>query len=713
LTLFNFSGFAQKFSSIESKIILNHRKNVEISRDNYGVPHINGKTDADAVFGLMFAQCEDDFYRIEKNYIEKLGWQAKLDSSKVYDDLFSKILFDQNEAKSEYLKAPKWLKDLLNAHATAINYFLSVNPQIKPLLIKHFEPWYPLLWTDGSIGAVNTADITVNDLKQYFGKADKLGFSKTNALDENYEQTGSNGFAIGPAKSLTGKAMLYINPHTTFYFRPEVHVKSQNGLNAYGAVTWGQFFVYQGFNEYCGWMHTSSNADVSDTFFETLKTVNNKTFFKLGQKWLPVKTKKIRVDFLSKGVLSTKYFTVNFTQNGPILGIRDGKPVSLRSFNRSQRSLEQSWLRTKAKGFDEYQAAMNLKANTSNNTVFADKNGNIAYWHGNYMPVRDPKLNWSLAQDGSLLTNKYQGLHDQNQMIWLKNPQAAWLQNCNSTPFTVAGTLSPKRENYPDYMAPDGENFRGITAVKLLGTAEKLDLESLIKLGYNTYLSAFEILIGELKNRKISSVDPETQEALDSLYAWNYHSAANSIATTLAIEWAQKLNANIRKVYVDQGQKDQVESTKEFIKNERPEVLVYALSKTLSDLKSKFGTWKKPWGEFNRFQRINEDDDYHNDGIASYPVAYASALWGALPSFNSKVFEATKLRYGYSGNSFVCAVEFGDKIRAKSLLAGGNNSDKNSPYFNNQGFNYSIGKFKDVYFYEEDIKQNTIKKYKP
>jgi acyl-homoserine-lactone acylase len=704
--------YGQSFGQIETNLWKKHSQNTIIKRDNWGIPHIEGKSDADAVFGLIYAQCEDDFDRIERNYIEKLGRNAELEGEgSLYGDLFNRILLDQYQAQKEYQTAEPWLKELLNAHAAGINYYLKKHPNITPKLLKHFEPWFALLWTDGSIGAINTAEITKEDVKEFFQNGFKTSFIQNE--ENEYQQTGSNGFAIAPEKSISGNAILYINPHTTFFYRPEVHMKSQTGLNTYGAVTWGQFFIYQGFNEHCGWMHTSSNADVADVFYETLKEVNGKTFFKIGKKWMPIQEKTFNLKCLIDGKTENKTFKVNYTQNGPIIAKKEGQFLSLQSYNRSKKSLIQSWQRTKAKGYADFLKTMNLKANTSNNTVFADKNGTIAYWHGDYMPRRDPAKNWGLPQDGSFIDSKHTGLHELSEIISLKNPSSNWIQNCNSTPFTAAGDASPKKGNYPAYMAPDGENFRGVRASKLLNSNEKLDIDGLIKLGYDNYLTAFEVLINGLKSRNFTISDAETQQVLDTLYKWDFRTSNNSIATTVAIEWAQKLNPVIRKIYIDQGEADQVQATQKFIETASFSDIILPLKEGYDMLKNNFGTWKKPWGEYNRFQRLSADDDSHLDSEKSIPVPYASALWGCLPSFNSKKYKNSTLRYGYSGNSFVCAVEFGKTVRAKSLLAGGNSGNVNEAYFNNQGENYSKGIFKDVLFYAKDVDKGTLKKYKP
>jgi acyl-homoserine-lactone acylase len=270
------NGYSQITSKTEINRLEKRAKQATIIRDNWGIAHVYGETDADAVFGMLYAQCEDDFMRVEMNYIEKLGRVSELNGkSNIYNDLEMRLLIDIDEAKKEYKTAKPWLKELLNAYADGINYYLYKNPLVKPQLLNFFEPWFPLLWTDGSIGAISTADLTTAELQDFYSK--QVVNSNFSYVEKPKEFTsGSNGFAIAPSKSISGNALLYINPHTTFYFRPEIHMVSNNNLNAYGAVTWGQFFIYQGFNEKLGWMHTSSNVDVADAYFEKIIKKGNR-----------------------------------------------------------------------------------------------------------------------------------------------------------------------------------------------------------------------------------------------------------------------------------------------------------------------------------------------------------------------------------------------------------------------------------------------------
>ena len=720
LLVFPIHLFSQSFSKEEIARWQKQAANVTIIRDNWGIPHIYGKTDADAVFGLLYAQCEDDFKRVEMNYIEKLGRMAEVKGeSELYNDLLIRLVIDSAAAVKDYNNSPAWLKKLCNAFADGVNYYLHKNPGTKVALLSRFKPWYPMLWTDGSIGAINTADVTASDLKTFYSGEPSVTMNEKDLVEE--ELTGSNGFAVSPKITESGNAILYINPHVTFYFRPEVHMVSEEGLDAYGAVTWGQFFVYQGFNKHCGWMHTSSDVDAADAYIEKVSKEGDRWVYEYDGKKMTMMQKRISISAKKGNGTETTNFNAFFTNHGPVMAKKNGQWITVKADNRILNGLIQCWQRTKARSFEEFKKTLDLKGNISNNTVYADAEGNIAYWHGNRVPVRDAKYDWSKPVDGSTPATEWKGYHSINETVFSINPSNGWVQNCNSTPFTVAGDNSPKKKDYPFYMAPDGENFRGVNATRVLSEEKKYNIDKLIKAGYDRRLAAFEVLIPALVSAFEKNVSYD-----DSLYAyligpisvlknWDYRTTENSIAATLAIEWGQKVWSTVLRTNVPGKEKpDQVDKAKYFADNAKPAELLQSLLSTINDLQNKFGRWQLPWGEINRFQRISSDiDNKFDDSRPSIPVGFAASTWGMLPSFVSRTFTGTKKRYGYNGNSFVCAVEFGKRIKARSLLTGGESGDPNSKHFADQGLMYSKGQFKDVLFYREDVLKHAEKTYHP
>ena len=542
-------SFGQKFNRTELRRFQKEAQAVTIIRDNWGVPHIYGKTDADAVFGLMYAQCEENFKGIERNYLYQLGRQSEVDGeSNLYTDIQLQLIADTADAIKDYKAAAPWFRKLMDAFADGVNYYLYKHPEVKPQVFHHFQPWYALMFTDGSVAATETGGISLKETERFYSKGpDKVGAVYDRPKIEKIiqeKETGSNGFAIAPSKTADGHALLYINPHVPFYFRDEVQIVSDEGLNVYGAVTWGQFFIYQGFNPHCGWMHTSSYADVADLYAEKVTKKDGKWYYEYNGQQKPVTTRQLVLNVTKDGKTEQRIITGFYTHHGPVLGSRNGKWLALRANNRSYDALLESWLITKANTFAEYKKAMDLLSNNSNNTVYADDQGNIAFWYGNYMPKRDPKLDWTLPVDGSTSATEWQGVHKLNDIVHVYNPSTGWIENCNSTPYTCSGTASPDKSKYPAYMSPDGENYRGVNAIRLLKDAKHMTLDSLIDKGYDHYLTAFDALLPALFNAYGMADDPTRQSLADPvkiLRDWDRRSDAHSIATTLAVEWGTRM----------------------------------------------------------------------------------------------------------------------------------------------------------------------------
>lgn len=684
---------------------------VSITRDQWGIPHVRGKSDADAVFGLLYAQAEDDFKRIELNYINALGRLAEVEGeAEIWKDLRMKLFIQPAELKAQYAKSPAWLKQLMNAFADGLNYYLHTHPEVKPRLITHFEPWMALAFSEGSIGG-DIESVNLKQLEAFYGKRPELAqFDNRPLLPE---PRGSNGFAIAPSRTANGQAMLWINPHTSFYFRPEVQVTSEQGLNAYGAVTWGQFFVYQGFNQFNGWMHTSNAADVIDEFALTVRQIKGKYFYLYEGQQRPLKVLEHRLPYKTAAGMSSRKITTYFSHHGPVVRAADGKWIAVQLMNTPMKALMQSYLRTKTRDYAGFRKVMDLRANSSNNTVYADRDGNIAYFHGNFVPRRNPSLDWTQPVDGSLRSADWQGLHSVNEIIQLHNPSNGWVQNTNNWPFSAAGVgtdnASPRLQNYPHYMWTNGENARGIHAVKILKDAQNLTLDSMIKLAYDSELTAFESLLPPLFAAYERTPDAALAEQIKSLREWDKRATLSSTATSLAIYWAQDLV----QTHGAEARSKNIPAV-DFLPSLPASSLLSALQRATQRLQDDFGDWRTPWGEINRFQRLSGDiDAKYDDSKPSWPVAFASGNWGSLASFGMVAKQTTKRIYGDRGNSFVAVVSFGPRIQAKSILAGGVSSNPQSPHFNDQGAMYSRGEFKDVLFYPEDLAKHSVRQYHP
>lgn len=689
---------------------------VTIIRDDFGIAHVYGKSDADAVFGMLYAQAEDDFRRIERNYVWATGRLAELEGKDaLYSDVRANMYMTQEEAIAAYESAPQWLKDLCIAFADGLNYYLHTHPETEPRVITRYEPWMPMYFFEGSIGG-DIESIPTRRIQAFYEADSSFSlnyFEDTSAYAELFEEPkGSNGIALSGDLTASGNAMLLINPHTSFYFRPEIHVVSEEGLNAYGAVTWGQFFVYQGFNEKTGWMHTSTFVDFKDEFVHNVtKGDDGQYTYQYGDEQRPIEVKNVTIRYSEGDSLVDMTFPIYRTHQGPVTHMSDGKWVVTRINWDPVSALTQSFTRTKQSGYDGFKTMMDIRTNSSNNTVYADADGNIAYFHGNFIPKRDLSFDFSRPVDGSNPATDWQGLHTVDESINILNPANGWIQNCNSTPFTAAAEFSPKREDYPPYMAPDAENFRGIHAVNVLTGVSGVTLDGLIELAYDPTITGFEYILPPLiqaydraGSRYLALTSP-----MEVLKNWDYKTSKESVAMSLAhyfgVEFSRSIgNVNNLIPFNDNAT----------LKPRMTDVaLLDAMAAAVKTLEEDFGTWETAWGEINRFQRLSGDINLQfDDDQPSLAVGMASGRWGALASYGA-VTRNTKKMYGTSGNSFIAVVEFGERVKAKSLLAGGNSGDPSSPHFYDQAQRYADADFKDVAFYREDVEARAKITYKP
>ncbi len=691
-------------------------RDVTITRDDWGIAHVHGKTDADAVFGMEYAQAEDDFHRVEMNYVTALGRNAEiLGPRAMFSDLREKLFMDPDSLKAKYAASPAWLRQLMDAFADGLNYYLYTHPRVKPALITRFEPWMALAFTEGSIGG-DIERVSPQGLADFYG--DSAAATRLAAAPRPLvrEPSGSNGIAIAPKNTRDHHALLWINPHTSFYFRSELQMSSDQGLDAYGAVTWGQFFVYQGFNRTCGWMHTSSGVDNIDFFLETVVKQDGRWYYKHGDKLLPVATRTIRLPYRTAHGMASRTFTAYYTMHGPVVAKQGDRWITVSLMQRPLRALIQDYTRTKAKDYAAWREIMELHTNSSNNTIFADAEGDIAYFHSDYIPRRDTAFDWSKPVDGSNPATDYHGLLSLSQTPHLLNPGTGWLYNSNNWPWSAAGPDSPRRRDFPAYVETGTEETpRGYHALRLLTGKRGWTMTSLTQAGFDSYLPAFAAMIPPLLRawRAAPASDPLKARLAGPdavLRAWDYRWGANSVATALAVFWGTELLRRERGDPAARGMPVQDFATR----RATPHLLLEALAAATDSLTADFGTWRTPWGAINRFQRLDDSIQSHfDDARPSIPVPFTSSLWGSLAAFGARPYPHTKKWYGTSGNSFVAVVEFGDSVRARAVTAGGESGDPASPHFDDQAARYASGDLRDVYFYPAQLRGHTERVYHP
>ena len=683
---------------------------------------MHGQSDADAVFGMIYAQAEDDFPRIEANYLTSLGRTAEAEGEKaIWQDLRARLYVSDQELRDYYAKSPANMQALMNAWADGLNYFLATHPKLKPRVLKRFEPWMALSFTEGSIGG-DIERIELDPLRDFYSPSPPLRPEPRQpkpgeraSLDDK-EKQGSNGIAIAPGLTRDGHALLLINPHTSHYFRSEAQVTSDEGLNAYGATTWGQFFIYQGFNANAGWMHTSSGVDNVDEFTEAVERRGKNRCYRYGSSCNPIGVRPVTVRYrTASGKLASRSFTTYFTHHGPIIRSDNGRWVAFAMMNRPVEALQQSFLRTKAADFAAFMQVAQLRANSSNNTLFADDKGEIAYLHPQFVPSRNDTFDYTRPVDGTNPATDWAALHQLSSLPNSINPPNGWVQNTNSWPYRAAGPFSPDPRRFPKYMDTFGQNFREIHALKLLTGARGWTLDGLQAAAYDSFQPGFADLIPLLLRayETLPSADPRRlrlQDPIGVLRSWDHRWGAQSVAQSLAMFWG---NALIRTLDPPKDE-DSNSYMARLARDTTPEQKIAALDEAVMEIQRDFGRWQVPWGEINRFQRLSPSiKPVFSDSAPSLPVPFAPGKFGSLASFDPRGIKTTRHIYGSYGNSFVAIVEFGARVRARAVTAGGESGDPSSPHFNDEAQRYASGALREVYFYNDQLEGHTERVYRP
>jgi acyl-homoserine-lactone acylase len=685
---------------------------VTITRDDWGIAHVHGKSDADAVFGMIYAQAEDDFPRIEANYLTNLGRMAEAEGEKaIWQDLRARLYVSDNELKADYARSPDQMRRLMDAWADGLNYFLATHPDVRPRALKRFEPWMALSFTEGSIGG-DIERIDLDQLKAFYSNRRIAA-----ALTPWVEHQGSNGIAIAPKITAGGNALLLINPHTSHFFRSELQVRSDEGLDVYGAATWGQFFIYQGFNSHAGWMHTSSGIDVVDEFAEKVERRSKGYCYRYGKICRPMGIRPVAIRYLAAdGRMATRSFTTYRTHHGPIVRSADGRWIAFAMMDKPVEALQQSFMRTKTTDLRSFLAvADRFKANSSNNTLFADDKGEIAYLHPQFVPRRDDRFDYTKPVDGSDRRTDWRGLHELSEVPSVMNPRNGWVQNTNAWPYRAAGTNSPDPSRYSKYMDTDGENFRGLHAQQMLTGSRGWTLEKLQSAAYDSYQPGFAELIPTLVQAFDALPASDRRKAelagpIGVLRSWNYRWSANSVAQSLGMVWGAALKKELNAPDSEPSNKVMMR----LARDTTPDQKLRALQAGVGRLNADFGRWQVPWGEINRIQRISPAiSPTYSDTAPSLPVPFAEGSYGSLASLRAEQKPGTRRWYGNYGNSFVAVVEFGKRVRARAVTAGGESGHPDSPHFNDEAQRYASGDLREVYFYPEQLRGHTERIYHP
>lgn len=667
---------------------------VTIYRDRYGIPHVVGKTDAATAFGFGYAQSEDNWPRLEDNFIRALGRHAEVEGPRVaWEDRLNRAIEIPRLAREEYRRLDPRMKQLVDGFAAGINYWLERHPSAPRRLLNRVEPWHPLAfirynyYQTGFAGAsgVRRQELT---LAQHAPPEDP----------ELREATGSNGWVVGPMRSASGRTLLFINPHLPFFGPGQVyegHLKSDEGWNFTGYTRFGFPLPYVGHNERAGWVSTDNAADVADLYLETFDDPNRPLAYRYGDGYRLATEWTDTILVKTPETVERKVLTLRRTHHGPIVGQRGGRPLALRMAKvESDGWLAEWYAMTRARNLTQFQAAMRPLNMLFGNAMYGDADGNTFYIYNGAIPHRDSTFDWRNPVEGSDPRTEWQGYHTFDELPQLTNPPSGWMQNCNGTPFLLTDQGNPSRDRFPSYMAREADNSRSRASRRILGPKAKWSFDEWARAAFDTYVvSSDSALPGLLRSFDSLAANDPVRAKFDSavalLRAWDHRAATHSVATTLFVAWH------------------------EWIQRDYPFTALAALDSAMTSLTAAYGSWSVPWGEVNRLQRWPDPDGAAADTLPSVAVPGVGSANGAVFTFNSRSFSGLRRRYGVAGGSYISVVEFGPKVRARTVHTFGASGDPASPHFFDQARLYAEGKFRPNWFTMEEIKANLERAYRP
>jgi acyl-homoserine-lactone acylase len=699
---------------------------VTIIRDNWGVPHIYGQKDPDCAFGVLYAQCEDNFYQLEETFISTLGRAAEVyGESRLQGDAAVALFECVQKAKAVYAKASPLVKNLCNSAANGINYYLYKHPATGRRLLQRYEPWFFLVpGTDSPTGH----GITAAEVRNYTGAAAPRAGGESEGDDEwlAEKENGSNTMAVAPVKSASGHSLLLINPHVNFFGngqRYECHLVSEQGLDVSGFAIFGNFYIWSGFTGATGWSHTNSGVDFVDVYLERFDHAADSALYKYGKGYKKATIWQDTLLYKTPAGMQSKVVILRKTHHGPIVAKRDSFLVSIKNVTGTQANyIEQCWKMCKASNLKQFTRAMNIRALGYPNTMYADKNGHIAYWHGNAVAKRSTQFDWRYPVDGSNPATEWKGLHKLRDIAHVTDPATGWIQNCNSTPYMAAGESSPKQADHPAYMAYDKHIFRAVEAVRLLSEPGTISYEAFAKMVVSNHLPMMEAWLPAIVRAydSLATANPELVNKLggvaDTMRRWNYRYALNSQATSIAVMWYIQYENWNRNQSRQSGGADDGNGIDLTQGNRLPmsgAVAVDLLSKAADALITRFGTAFINWGDINRLQRPESSPERFDDTKPSLPVAAVPSPMGSLFAFGNGQTRGQQKFYGARGNTYTSIIEFGPRIQARSIMYFGQSADPSSKHYLDQSTLYANSNFKDAWYYKEDVLLHAERTYHP
>jgi acyl-homoserine-lactone acylase len=684
---------------------------VTIRRDTFGVPHVLGKTEEAAAYGLGFVSGEDHVLVLGRLFLKARGEEAAHFGPKfAKDDFAVKQLHMYQGAETGFAKLAPWMQRLLDAYAAGFNRYVAKHRSELPDWVK------PITGVDVLAHGRRVVLMEFSmDLKQLENLGHKS--ARLDAFDDSMLARGSNMWAINKERSASGNALLMGNPHLQWggsQIFCEAHVTVPGKLNISGTSLVGSPFITIGFNENLGWSHTVNLHDSDDVYELTLDPQDEHRYIYDGR-ILPMRSEEISVQVKTDTGLETRRKQVYWSHYGPILKWGEGKAYAFKSANIDEYRFVEQWNRMgKARNLDEFRKVLDMQGIPMFNICYADKEGNCFYLFNGRFPERPAGYSWEGAVSGNTSATEWNHILPQSRLPALLNPLGGYVQNCNSAPWYTNLKAPIDRHQYPDDLTPNFNSLRTQLSLEMLNGDEPLTLEKIKRCKFNTkMLLADRVKAYVIKLARGQTVEGVAlDEAADVLESWDNTSSRESKGSMLFSTFWKKYGKAAEHPYAVDWDENHPASTPSGIGE--PETARTALAHAVKEMKQKYGTLSLPWGDVHRLRRANLDVPI-GGYIAEYRKDFRGGRFGDFGSFRVINYEEDKdgKFRAMQGDSYVFAVEFTSPPTAYSIVAYSQTDDPASPHHTDQSALFAQEKWKNAWFTEEDIAKHLERSYHP
>ncbi len=665
-----------------------------VIRDQWGVPHIFGKTDADASFGYGYAHAEDDWKHIQESLIGARGMSAqyKGKASAPQDYLFD--LFKVREAvDAKYLTElkPK-TRSIIKAYVDAVNLYAvehpdEVLPGVMPITEKDVVAGYtwmtPFFYRlDGKLEELFTAE----------NKPAVSPWQQTSSLNLPEAVRGSNGFAIAPSRSTDGHTRLIVNSHQPMkglYAWYEGHLVSEEGLNLAGAGFPGTPILAQGVTPNLGWTHTVNQPDLVDVYALDVDDEKKPKRYKLDGEWqdFEITKSKFRVKLFGPFSLPITR-DVLWSQHGPVLSTPTGH-YAIRFAGLGEVTAVQQWYEmSKAQNMDEWRGALEQNGVLSFNIIYADKVGNIGEIYNAKMPKRIEGPDWDKVLPGDQSKLIWKDFRKVSELPQLWNPDCGWVFSANATPFNITdAACNNQRSDFSEtYGVEKRITNRSRRALTLFENDSSISEQELLRYRADTKYDPRSLLMQMVVElAAVQSDDPLIQEAQDVLRNWDGDTRKESRGAALAVITGTRALGY------------------EYIETEGDPLEM--LKKTASELKERYGRIDPEWGEINRIQ--HGDVDMALDG--------APDVLRAIYADRDGISKTGKMN-AFAGDTHIMYADWDEAgtLALKSIHQyGAATTDETSPHYNDQVPLFAKGEYKAMPMTLDEVLPYATRDYRP